>query len=368
MTSPALQRAQALLDVGRPAAAADHLARHLAGSPQDAYALCLLAQARLTLGDLEGTLELADRAVASAPDWEWPHRIASLALRRQGRVTDAVRAARECVRLKPYLWQTHVELALALSVPPPAHEAPAGRPTPGVLPRSVEAWNAAAEAVRLDPLEPCTHSTVGTVALAGGHLDTAERAFRAVLSLSPGDADALHDLALVGERRGRLTTAVEGFAAAAAADPYEPTAAHNVLVIGWRLSRRLLFALLGLSLLAIGLGDRDLAADGVPPATGVPVVLVTLAALAGVALFTVLRLPRPVRLVLRRAAVRGWGLTTTISGGVSALLLAAAPWPEAPEARSGLARSAVVVCFVALCAGRLMIEEEARDFERRRGS
>lgn len=369
--SPALERAQALLDVDRPAAAADQLARHLAGSPQDAYALCLLAQARLALDDPTGALEVADRAVASAPDWEWPHRIASIALRRQGRGTESVRAARECVRLEPDLWQTHVQLARALCVQPPASEPPAtrlGRPNPAELPRGVEAWNAAAEAVRLDPLEPRTHAALGTVALAGGHLDTAERAFRTVLSLRPGDADALIDLGLVGERRGQLTSAAQGFAAAAAADPHEPAAAHNVLVIGWKLSRRLVLLLFGLSLLATGLGgDPDTGAGRVPSSVGVPVVLVTLGALAAVVLVTLRRLPGPVRSVLRQAALRGWGLTTTLSSGLAALLLAAAPWLNDPRTSAALVGTAFLACGVALCAVWGGVVQNERSYERRHG-
>lgn len=359
----AVQRAQLLIDTGRHAQAAQELGRHLAVSPDDAYALALLAQAQLGAGELQAALTAAGRAVALAPQWEWPHRIASVVLLRLGRAQEAERAAREAVRLEPDEWQTHAQLARVLAQPLVADGQPFDRSDPrrGV-PRAEQAWQAACTAVALAPLEPGAHCVVGDVALAGMHLDQAEQAYRRVLQLDPADAQAVHDLALVRERRGQLTSAAGGFAAAVAADPRDPTGAHNVLVVGWRLLRRLQLVLGVVAFFAVFLGGNpDAGDDGVPPSVGGPLVLVVLGvvALAGVA--TLRRLPAQVRAVLWRRA-RGDGRAATATTAAGALLLVVAPWLGDPQVRSGAAVTALLVLalgfFVLSLRGLRRLHEE----------
>lgn len=364
--SAALEQAEALLDVGRPAQAGDVLARHLATAPDDAYALCLLSRARLGTGATADALEVALRAVALAPDAEWPHRLASIALLHTGQVSEAVRAAREAVRLEPDDWRTHVQLARALCAPTPL--SPARPATAPAMPPAQEAWGEAVLAVSLAPLEPRTHLAVGDVARAGGHYAMAEQAYRRTLELDPGNAVALNALASAGEAQGRLIAAAGGFAAAAAADPREAAPAHNLVAIGWELARRLPLSMAVLAFLTLGtIGDPNRIGEGLAPAAGVPLVATATGGLLVVWLLIVRRLPRSMRPVLRRTAARGWGLATTVLFASGLALLLAAPWPLDGQLRAVLAALALGVFFLTFVVARLGSQAHETAYDRRHG-
>lgn len=71
--------------------------------------------------------------------------------------------------------------------------------------------------------------------------------------------------------------------------------------------------------------------------------------------------------MLRQAALRGWGLTTTLSCGLAALLLAAAPWPNDPRISAPLVGGAILSCGVALFAVWGGVVQNERSYERRHG-
>ncbi len=105
MTAPerraALRRASVLIDVGRVPEAAALYADLLHQEPDDVGSLCGLSRCLGKLDRTRQALELAERAVALAPDDDWPHRLRSAHLMRLRRPGEAERAAREAVRLDP---------------------------------------------------------------------------------------------------------------------------------------------------------------------------------------------------------------------------------------------------------------------------
>nr|WP_204041270.1 hypothetical protein [Acrocarpospora phusangensis] len=115
------------------------------------------------------------------PHGEWGHRLASLALERLGRDSEAVDAAQEAVRLAPGSWAARLRLAGAL------------RHLPG---RWREASAEAAKAVRYAPEEPGPHALSGDLALARGDHRRAATAYRAALRRDPGHTGARVNLGL----------------------------------------------------------------------------------------------------------------------------------------------------------------------------
>ncbi|MGH3388882.1 MAG: tetratricopeptide repeat protein, partial [Actinomadura sp.] len=97
-TDADLERADALIALGRHEAARESLARVLAREPGNVEALCLLAQALKEAGAPAEMLSVAERANAVAPDEEWPHRLRALALLDLDRAPEGVEAALAAVR------------------------------------------------------------------------------------------------------------------------------------------------------------------------------------------------------------------------------------------------------------------------------
>lgn len=210
-----LARAQHYLDLGRPVQAEPILAALLAAEPGQVGALCLLALCRERQADWSGALDFASQARAVAPDYEWPHRLASRSLRRLGRLAESVSAAREAVRLDPQGWRTSYTLAVVLDDIPKLR-GEAGR------------W--AERALSLAPEEPTCHYLVGVIAMNTGQNEAARLAYQRVLGMDPTHAAARNDLALLGLRRGDLDGAERGFSSVLSTDPELDVAENNLQV------------------------------------------------------------------------------------------------------------------------------------------
>jgi tetratricopeptide (TPR) repeat protein len=126
----------------------------------------VVAVARLARDQPEGALEAAGEAVERDPEGEWGHRLASLALERLGRDSEAVAAAQDAVRLAPGSWAARLRLGSML------------RRLPG---RWRDAWTEAQQAVRFAPEQPDPHVLIGDLALLRGDHEQAAMAYRAAL-------------------------------------------------------------------------------------------------------------------------------------------------------------------------------------------
>lgn len=199
-----LDRAQALLDLGRAAAARNLIAKVLAAAPADGRALCLLACSHEADGDHPGMLAAADRAVAAEPDDEWAHRLRTIALLQLDQPDEALRSAREAVRLAPQTWQGQVALAGALA---------------DVGGQRRAAFAAARRAVALAPDEAETHYAQGVLRHYLGFGWWARRSYLRALRCDPQHAGALTRLGQIHARGGRVADAVRHFQAAAVAAP-----------------------------------------------------------------------------------------------------------------------------------------------------
>jgi tetratricopeptide (TPR) repeat protein len=191
-----LQRARALLDVGRFDQARAALGQYLAGSPQSVEALCLLARSHQLARNYQDMLDAAEQAVAAAPGSEWAHRLRSIALGKLRLPLQALTAARRAVELAPYAWQPYVIMVDALLA------------TGGADARR-DAFQAAVHAQRLAPQEPEVHNSRGRVFQAISDPGSARRSYQEALRLDPQNPTARNNLAIVELRQGRTTLAGE---------------------------------------------------------------------------------------------------------------------------------------------------------------
>jgi tetratricopeptide (TPR) repeat protein len=201
--SQSIARARSLIELGRFQEALDALAS-ADGAQLDTQGLCLGAQANLGLGRLDDARRLAEAAARSAPDEEWPVRLASVAALRQGHYPAARYLAQVALRLAPNQWRTLMQVAQT--------DASARAVTQ-------DSWSAARRAVELAPNEPETHLTLGNVALADRDFRQARRCYLEALRLDPDNLSARNNLSVIDMRRQRFGRAAAGFRAAARVDP-----------------------------------------------------------------------------------------------------------------------------------------------------
>jgi tetratricopeptide (TPR) repeat protein len=273
----AIERAVALLDLGRPQAALEHLRRAVAEQPETAEIHSLIALATLQLGDAPGALKSAETSAGLGPEEEWPHRLRAIALIQLGRDGEARVAALEAARLAPEEAMTHIVLASALQA--------AGD--------EAGAEAAARHAVELDPHDADTHSTLGDVLFAQDRPADAIPAFEAALALDPEDANTLNNLAVARLRRHDRGGTGEQFEAAARLNPRLEVARHNILRTGpagrSHVYRRV-------TLVAI-VGGAVLAVAGAPETLAVVLIVAAVAEL--VRALELRRLSLPTRALLR---------------------------------------------------------------------
>ena len=258
-TDADLARVRALCDLKRYDDAAGLARRAVGLDGANAHAWCLLAQAELGRGDHHAALAAASGARSLEPENEWPHRLAAYALERLGRHDEAVRSAREAVRLGPHGWQAHVTLARLLS---------------NTRSASAEALRIAERALTLAPHETQAHLTFAIASEASGRPDEAEAAVRRALELDPQDAAAHNELARLHLRRARfgrvdrLATAATTFGTAVRLDPRETIIRRNLDAVLYSFLRRTSWYVLIVAAVA-----ARFFANSSPPGRLVPVLL-----------------------------------------------------------------------------------------------
>ena len=194
----ALERAALLQRMGRHEDVIPVLERVLSREAEDTEALCRLSLAFLMLGKLRRALDFADRAAASAPNAEWPHRLRCLTLTCQGRHGEAVEAGRISLRLEPEGLEPLCALIQAL--------VNAGEPR--------EAREFAERAVELHPDSSTAHEFLGDVAIERSMWSEAEQHFRRALGIDAESHNALLGLAHALKAQGRGREALEAAEAA----------------------------------------------------------------------------------------------------------------------------------------------------------
>jgi tetratricopeptide (TPR) repeat protein len=207
----ALRQATVLVQMRRFHEAVPLLQQAIASEPGSARPRCLLAQCLLAVGDRAGALEAASGAVAAAPEYEWGHRLRSLALMRLKRNQEALDAARQAVALAPLLESTYLVLSqaeLALR-----HMGPA---------------QAAAEKAReLAPESPDAHNQLGLVSLRRARASEAEQHFRTALAQDPQHPEAMNNLGVALLRQGHRPQAIHYFGEASKLNPQMSVARRN---------------------------------------------------------------------------------------------------------------------------------------------
>lgn len=308
-----LARAEALVELRRYAEAESLLGRVLASRPDDHRAWCVLALARDGLGRTKEMLEAANRAVAVAPDQEWGHRLASIALARLRLPEEAVRAAGEAVRLDPNGWRTHLQYALvAAQVPRLAQDG----------------YRAAQLAAELAPHSSDVHFALGFTSDATGRHEEVAEHYREALRLDPEHVNALNNLTNL-ERGTRLGSKAAGYARALRADPSAEVPRENLELM----AGHFLLHLTGIAAVALvacaAVGASEDLRHGLSPGRLLVGALLA-AAVAGYATKVVRAVPAGALRYLRSRVVRDGALLATLLlalGCLAAALLAAvAPW------------------------------------------
>jgi tetratricopeptide (TPR) repeat protein len=198
-----LATAEALLDVGRPAQAREYAAGYLAGHPEDARGLRLIARCYEATDEYPQMLAAARAAVATDAGSYQAHVLLASAYIHLRRYYEAVDAAAAAARISPNGWRGHLLSGVA--------QCALGSRRAGMA--------AVGHAVSLAPDEPHVHYVQALLRHSAGNRLGARRAYRRALRLSPGHAGAQRGLGHIALAAGRLVDAVGHFTGAAAAEP-----------------------------------------------------------------------------------------------------------------------------------------------------
>ncbi|CUW29972.1 MULTISPECIES: tetratricopeptide repeat protein [Streptomyces] len=361
---PALERADALFELGRYDEVKTLLGQRLAEDPEDVRAWVRLARCHLRVdGEADRALEATDRALALDPE-DTPALIQrARALQSLGRIVDTEDVLREVIRLDPGYWYGYALLGHWLYRIRVLRLAKAGGQATreAMLSFLREADELAQEAVRLAPEEVFPYEVRWTIADLTGDRALADQLDEAILRLDPQHPQAL-------ARRTRRAAAAPGVKAAQAATLYADALAAAPDSEQMRqglddASYRLLRGVRWIALLCVGLAGAMLdlfATDGdAQRALPVPVgqrlwTLVPFAALWAVgALLRYRRLRKGVQYNLR-SLVRRRRWPRIVLGQAAwamlcALLLTQVPWSERTVPQllfwAGLAPTAATVWF-----------------------
>jgi tetratricopeptide (TPR) repeat protein len=233
-----LAAAEALLSVGRPEQARQRIADYLAGHPDDARALRLVARCHEAADEYPQMLAAARAAVAADAGSHHGHALLTSALIHVNRYAEAVEAASATIRLHPHGWRGHLLSGVA--------QGARGRRRTGMA--------AIGQAAALAPEEPHVHYVQGLLRHSTGNRRAAARAYRWALRLDPQHAGAQRGLGQLALSAGRLGDAVAHFSGAAAVEPSAPGASAGLaraflgvtgagLVVGWLLMFVLVFSM-----------------------------------------------------------------------------------------------------------------------------
>ena len=207
MAEQSLERARALIELGRSDEARVMLGRILALEPEDAEALLALSLAEAD-DEPRSSLETARRVLALEPENLQALLLCVDACHELNRVKEAEHYARLAVSEAPWLGAAHAGLAQALG----------RRRGRG---RYKEAKETAQRAIELDPQGAFGYVAAGNVEMAHGEWKEAERWYRKALDVDPSDRNAQINLVTAQESRGRISPALTEAVALLQTDPHD---------------------------------------------------------------------------------------------------------------------------------------------------
>jgi Flp pilus assembly protein TadD len=256
----AVAHGNALLALGRNAAAAERFREALALSPRDTHALYGLARVDVAAGRLEGARERLETAARLAPMQGEVHELlarvhdrlgndeaarrSELRARRLGGVVtrgaDPALDAMEALAVNSQSFirrgrglaeegrfaeaEEQFREVLEIREPTTAGDLANLAATVAAQGRAEEALGLYERALALDPEHAGAHNNLGLALVELGRLEEAEERFRRAVELDPASADAWHNLGLVAARRGRHDEAARHQREALRHDPYRADA------------------------------------------------------------------------------------------------------------------------------------------------
>lgn len=210
-----LQRARALLDLGREQAALLEAEKALSAAPQSADALQLHGLCLLHMDRPEDALKSLRAAAAIEPDEAHCHYLLGYGHGECKRLPDAEAEYREALRLSPeepvYL-RALAELLVEQK-------------------RPAEALDLARKAVELGPQRASNHITLGFVSSALGDRVQARACYQQALAIEPNNALAWNNLGCVDLAQGRPVAARQRFRESLRLNPEGKAAKENLKLV-----------------------------------------------------------------------------------------------------------------------------------------
>jgi tetratricopeptide (TPR) repeat protein len=186
------ERANALIEMGRPEEAVPLLVRAIGLEPDDAHTRCRLVLALMRTDKHKDALEQAEAALAVDASGEWPHRLRAILLGHEGRHKEALESALEAVRIEP-------ELPSALYTLGSVYVN---------LKRFKDADEVGVQILEVAPDDSDSHELLSFIAVRQNKHRETEKYARESLRLNPENMDAMRFLAigLRGQRKRKEAT------------------------------------------------------------------------------------------------------------------------------------------------------------------
>jgi len=192
------------------------LDRCLANNPTQCTCLARRSNLRVRARDFDNAIADARTASTSCAADPGSHVALAVALSAKGEVKEAEQVARNALG-----WSTDPRLQYALA---------AALQSQGRIP---EATDIARKAVEQGAGRDA-QMLLAALAILGGDLDTASATLEALLKVSPNDAEARYNLALIADKKNDYNRAREGYLAALRLDPNLVNARYNLALLTLR--------------------------------------------------------------------------------------------------------------------------------------
>ncbi|OYQ31471.1 hypothetical protein CHU95_20180 [Niveispirillum lacus] len=217
-------------------------------NPAHAGALHRLGILHLQTGDFVAALPVLERAVMAEPDGAVQHSNLASALRRLGRLPEALNACIQALRLSPDFVDAHINLVNILdqmqrygdairaqkqliSLRPYQGEARLQLARLLILDnRPEEAVEALYDLLGMQPLSVHAYTNLGVALRRLGRLDDAAAAYRTALGFAPDDTGLLNNLGIVLQDQYRYPEAMDCFRQALVRQPNSATTHLNLSV------------------------------------------------------------------------------------------------------------------------------------------